>query len=104
MLNIGILPPWLCYILLLAGSGFSALFIALIIGQLIEKTKEYVADVKYEHKRKHRFDNPPIAKCYCKDCESWNSTTNMCWILDRCTADNSFCYEASPRKKDPDLK
>ena len=45
-----------------------------------------------------------IAKCYCRDCENWNPNTKKCWSLGRYTRDNWFCWDALPRKIDPDHK
>lgn len=60
---------------------------------------------RWEHKYKHRFDKPPTAKCYCKDCKWHSVKDNKCgdvtWA-DRHTPDNGFCYEAEPRKKEID--
>ena len=30
--------------------------------------KETIENMKYDYRRKHRFDKPPTAACYCKDC------------------------------------
>lgn len=60
---------------------------------------------RWRRKYKHRFDKPPTAACYCKDCkwhsEKDNRCSNVTWA-DRHTPDNGFCYEAEPRKKDID--
>ena len=66
--------------------------------------KELVHNLRWQYKCKHRFDKPPTAACYCKDCK-WHDETNQClnvpWA-DRYTPDNGFCYEAKPRKEDVD--
>lgn len=54
---------------------------------------------RWEYRYKHRFDKPPTAECYCKDCK-WHSVkdnkcSNVTWA-DRHTPDNGFCYEAEP--------
>lgn len=33
---------------------------------------------KSKYKVKHRFDNPPVAKCYCRDCKYWDCRTWHC--------------------------
>jgi len=53
----------------------------------------------WKHKYKHRFDKPPTAACYCKDCK-WhskknNKCSNVTWA-DVYTPDNAFCYDAEP--------
>lgn len=68
--------------------------------------KEGVAKLKWRYKYKHRFDKPPTAKCYCRDCKHHGSETNQCYRFGettkeyRCTADNWFCWEAEPREKE----
>lgn len=60
---------------------------------------EHVHELCWQYKYKHRFDAPPTAACYCKDCK-WHSVkdnkcSNVTWA-DRHTPDNGFCYEAEP--------
>jgi hypothetical protein len=62
-----------------------------------------IARLKWEHKYKHRFDKPPVAKCYCKDCKYYSKECNYCtahvgWRV----AENWFCWEAEPTKYDPE--
>ena len=37
--------------------------------------------LKYRYKEKHRYDKPPIAKCYCKDCKFHIDSTAFARIL-----------------------
>ena len=37
-----------------------------------------INELIYKYKYKHRFDKPPLAKCYCKDCKKWNPDTVAC--------------------------
>ena len=72
------------------------MFISEFISDLID-------DLKWEYKYKHRFDKPPVAKCYCKDCKYYNEITGNCashvgWHM----ADSWFCWEATPMKRDPE--
>ena len=59
---------------------------------------------------RHRFDNPPLAKCYCRDCEDWykrydDDTSGKCdGSFGKYTSDDFFCKYAKPRKTDPDLE
>lgn len=68
--------------------------------------KEWIHKLKWRYKCKHRFDKPPTAKCYCRDCKHHGSETNQCYRFGettkeyRCTADNWFCWEAEPVEKD----
>lgn len=63
--------------------------------------KELISKLKWEYKHKHRFDKPPTAKCYCRDCKLHGSETNRCCKFDWYTADNWFCWDAEPREKEP---
>lgn len=77
-----------------------------------EFIKDTIREIKWKYKYKHRFDKPPTAQCYCKDCryfQTWkvNGKSGRCgrghiekWTV----ADNSFCWQAEPLKKDPEMK
>lgn len=59
----------------------------------------------YSHKRKHRFDGAPTAKCYCKDCIFYESDAWYCTFFSKYSIeDSNFCCWASPRKHDPEKK
>ena len=61
--------------------------------------KELISKLKWRYKYKHRFDKPPTAKCYCRDCKQHGSETNRCYKFDRWhTADDWFCWDAEPRE------
>lgn len=58
---------------------------------------------------KHRFDKPPVAKCYCIDCKYGSYFGNMseidgrhgkCVLLnsDVPIRDDNFCYRADPEE------
>ena len=86
------------------GIGIGA--VVCIIGMFAYSAYEAIASVvqewRWEYKYKHRFDKPPTAKCYCKDCVYHGKTGNdhgeRCDLpgVDRFTPDNGFCYEARP--------
>lgn len=69
---------------------------------------EYRDTKRYEYIINHRFDNPPLAKCYCIDCkycygEPTKTGGNVyCSLWDSrvIIQDNSFCYRADPKKKE----
>ena len=89
-------------ILLVAGCIFAFLYCAFTM------IRDVILELCWQHKYKHRFDKPPTAACYCKDCkwhiekgDSKHKCTNVVWA-DKYTPDNGFCYEAEPRKKDVD--
>lgn len=87
----------------LAFIGFFALFAigACIIVGVCYEIKEWILGLKYEYRIKHRFDKPPTAACYCKDCTRHDNESGRCYKFDRWhTADNWFCWDATPRKKE----
>ena len=90
--------------------GFCAIGVAtvFVIGiviflLLISALKSIIHELKWKHIYKHRFDKPPTAKCYCKDCV-YHDKDNRCSNLSVMggpsyyTADNWFCWKADPRK------
>lgn len=78
----------------------------------VVKIRDSIADYRdtkrYEYKITHRFDNPPLAKCYCIDCrycfgEPTKSGSGVyCDLFNDgiVIQDNSFCYRAQPKSKD----
>ena len=61
--------------------------------------KDFIQVQIHKYKIKHRFDKPPIAKCYCIDCKNCKEEKHSgrwCYRFDRCVADNWFCWEAEP--------
>ena len=73
--------------------------VATIVCYAFDRLRDVVRGWRWEYKYKHRFDKPPMAACYCKDCkwhsEKDNQCSNVTWA-DRHTPDNGFCYEAEP--------
>ena len=75
---------------------------------LVAKWNDYRERKKYEYKRLHRFDGPPLAKCYCKDCiygfkpyAEFGETAVKCSKenINHC-ADSWFCADGEPRTYD----
>lgn len=71
----------------------------IIVCYAFDSIRNIIHVLRWTYKYKHRFDKPPTAKCYCKDCK-WHSVkdnkcSNVTWA-DRHTPDNGFCYEAEP--------
>lgn len=68
----------------------------------------YRNNKRYEYILAHRFDAPPLAKCYCIDCvycygEPTQSGTGVYCSLFKngiVIQDNSFCYRAEPKEKE----
>lgn len=58
---------------------------------------------KINRELKHRFDKPPVAKCYCLYCKYaeyfGDDRCGKCslWGNDIVIKDNSFCYRADPK-------
>lgn len=105
MNTISSLPEWLVYSLLFIGAFTVGSVVFCSIIEIIDNIKAKISVRAYAYNVKHRFDKPPLAKCYCRDCEYWakpDNDTAHCSIINRYTGDNCFCYYATPRKKDPD--
>lgn len=83
-------------------SMLACFLILVIYGAL----RELIDNLKRKYQYKHRFDKPPTAKCYCVDCKYHDNESNRCYRFGettgeyRCTADNWFCWEATPREKE----
>ena len=97
------------FTLILIGGG-TIVGLIILIGMLLwEMVSEKIRELKWQHKYKHRFDKPPTAKCYCKDCKYLRRVDthyNRCgrghiekWAI----AENDFCWQAEPLKRDPEL-
>ena len=71
-----------------------------------DSLRDVVRGLFWHYKYKHRFDKPPTAACYCKDCkyhvEKDSNGAGPCeWPgVSRWTPDNGFCYEADPKVRD----
>ena len=80
------------------GIGFVVLIIVLCVYSAYEAMASAIRKWNWQYKYKHRFDKPPTATCYCKDCyyhKNDNKCENVTWA-GRHTPDNGFCYEARP--------
>ena len=86
-------------------------FILLCCMILWELATDTLRTLKWQYKYKHRFDKPPTAQCYCKDCkyfQIWEAygDAGRCGrghIENRTVSDNYFCWLAEPLKSDPEL-
>ena len=93
----------------LLGIGICVLIVVMLIMDGIEWVKHKVEEIKRQHQVKHRFDKPPLAKCYCKDCvhyTPYDSLNEEPPYTGRCTqhdgwyvADCYFCIDAEPKKE-----
>ena len=72
--------------------------IMFIVMRLYYFIVEKIEELKYDYKVKHRFDKPPLAKCYCKDCK-YHEDNGKCYsFTTRHTADNWFCSWAERKR------
>lgn len=75
---------------------------AIICAFVLWVKDEFIPEIVYTYRRKHRFDKPPIAKCYCRDCKNWNPSTGEC--DDHCNSRRMgagwFCCFAEPASKE----
>ena len=84
------------------GVLMTAVLLVLLASVVHDVIKELVHRLKYRRAVKHRFDKPPMAKCYCVDCDRYNPKSGECyghsgWYV----ADSWFCWSATPRKREP---
>ena len=71
-----------------------------IVCLAFQAIRDWIDRLKYKHRYKHRFDKPPTAVCFCRDCRHHNDETNRCYKFDGWhTADNWFCWCADPRDR-----
>ncbi len=59
--------------------------------------KKWINNLVCRNRIKHRFDKPPIAKCYCIDCNHHDNDNGLCSSFGEFIADNCFCWKADPR-------
>ena len=85
------------YFLTIAGA-----FLYVVIYLLSECVRKLIWIYKY----KHRFDKPPRARCYCKDCLNRvnNHDGKLCVIHDFHPSDDYFCKDAAPFEHDHDKR
>lgn len=55
---------------------------------------EVIGNKRYSYKVAHRFDKPPTAECYCKDCSDWSEEKERCKRFDYPAPDCGFCWRA----------
>ena len=79
---------------------------------IIMKIRDSIVDCldtkRYECEIAHRFDDPPLAKCHCIDCQYRYGEPTKTGSGVYCSLfgggiviqDNSFCYRAQPKKKE----
>ena len=91
--------------------GAASIFtIVILVGMFLwELATDTLRTLKWRYKYKHRFDKPPTAQCYCKDCQYYvvydeyrarcgRGHIDEYWNI----ADSWFCWQAEPLKGDHD--
>lgn len=86
----------------------SLTLLLIIILKIYDSITIYRDNKKYEYVLAHRFDDPPLAKCYCIDCEYCYGKAGKSGDGVYCSLfkngivirDNSFCYRAQPKRKE----
>ena len=72
--------------------------IVAMIFAVIYVIRQFIIERIWIYKYNHRFDKPPTAKCYCKDCSFFSDLTNrrLCRKHKEFVADDFFCKDADP--------
>ena len=80
------------------GAMTIACVLGLMIFVLFVLIKHFIGDLIRKHKIKTRFNKPPTAACYCRDCEQFNPETGKCWDIcnTRLISPEWFCCFAVP--------
>ena len=90
---------------MIAGIALITIPVAIIWVEVNAWVKDKIVMLRWEYKRKHRFDKPPTAKCYCKDCIHYIGKYKSCgyghieghFVVN----DTDFCSNALPPKYEP---
>lgn len=75
------------------------IFVLVLLAQIFF---EQIRDIRWSYKYRHRFEKEPKAKCYCYDCRNYIREQERCTKFTIYPGDTGFCYQATPREKDPD--
>ena len=91
--------------------GAASILCMVILGMMFlwEFVTDTLRTLKWQHKYKHRFDKPPTAQCYCKDCKYYvvydehrarcgRGHVDKYWNI----SESWFCWQAEPLKDDPE--
>nr|DAO16277.1 MAG TPA: hypothetical protein [Caudoviricetes sp.] len=85
--------------LCLVGLTTTTVFCAVIFDYIFFKVIEGVENLKYRYKKKHRYDKPPTAKCYCKDC-IFHKNGVCSELIKAHTPDEFFCCAAERKENE----
>lgn len=75
-------------------AGLGVVF-ALVCAFVVSEISDNIKMRRRKYALQHRFDKPPLAKCYCKDC-AYRSGEGICDQFDRYVDQDFFCRYADP--------
>ncbi|MGN1125211.1 MAG: hypothetical protein ACI4SM_03395 [Candidatus Gastranaerophilaceae bacterium] len=91
-------------ILQICGFMFILELLILAIVTLPDFIANKIGKLKWKYKYKHRFNKPPLAKCYCKDCRYYIDKEDYygdCWKYNYLkVTDSWYCCSAEPKSYD----
>lgn len=87
------------------GAFVIIMMIVAMIFAVICAIRDFIRERIWIYRYNHRFDKPPTAKCYCKDCSFYGDFehTRLCKMHNRSFADDYFCKDADPCKAESGL-
>ena len=79
--------------------------IVAMIFAVIHAIRQFIRERIWIYKYNHRFDKPPTAKCYCKDCSFYGNFADrrLCRKHKEFVVDDFFCKDADPCKAESGL-
>ena len=81
-----------------------AMIVAMIFA-VFYAIRQFIRERIWIYKYNHRFDKPPTAKCYCKDCSLYGDFSNrsLCRKHKSHFSEDYFCKDADPCKAESGL-
>lgn len=64
-----------------------------LCGMFLMFVYEKIRDLQRRYECKHRFDKPPTANCFCKDC-IYHEEDDYCGYVRQKTPEDGFCYRS----------
>lgn len=79
--------------------------VVVMIFAVICAIRQFIRERIWIHKYNHRFDKPPTAKCYCKDCSFYGdfASRSLCRKHKSFFPEDYFCKDADPCKTESGL-
>ena len=87
------------------GAVVIILMIVAVFLAVIYAIRQFIRERIWIYKYNHRFDKPPTAKCYCKDCSLYGDFTSrsLCRKHKSHFSEDYFCKDADPCKAESGL-